>query len=146
MSINSYGVLDTFEDFFNEVASSFAYLYGDPSSSYKEPFPPTNQSIDKETRTLYLEMGLAGYSEEELSLEISNDTLTIKGNPKTEKDDKRIIHQRIKKMTFTRKYSLPAGVYDTSQAKATFENGLLSIVIPAKKKSEALKIAINSKD
>ena len=49
-------------------------------------------------------------------------------------------------MNFTRKYSLPAGVYDTSRAKASFENGLLSIVIPAKKKPEALKIAINSKD
>ena len=146
MSINSYGVLDTFEDFFNEVASSFANLYGDPSSSYKEPFPPTNQSIDKETRTLYLEMGLAGYSEDELSLEISNDTLTIKGNPKANKDDMRIIHQRIKKMSFTRKYSLPAGVYDTSRARATFENGLLSIVIPAREKPETLKIMINSKD
>ena len=146
MSINSYGVLDTFEDFFNDVASSFSRLYGDPDLSYKEPFPPTNQSIDKETRTLYLEMGLAGYSEDELSLEISNDTLTIKGTPKPLKEDKRVIHQRIKKMDFTRKYSLPSGVYDTSKAKATFENGLLSITIPAKKKSEALKIAINSKD
>lgn len=153
MSINSCSVFDTFEDFFNDVNASFSHLYGDPRSSYRESFPPTNQSIDTDTRSLYLEMALAGYSEDELSLEITNDTLTIRGTlkksdePEDPEKGKRVIHQKIKKMNFVRKYSLPTGIYETSEAKASFKDGLLTIVIPKKKvQNEAHLIAINSRD
>lgn len=133
----------TFDEFFDEISSSFSNLYADNRFSYTEVFPPTNQLIDKD-KNLILQFALAGYSQDELSIDLLHDIIDIKGTPKEESSDGlKVVHQRIKKMTFERKYALPAGRYDLSKASAKFENGLLTIIIPASEAAKPTKLTIN---
>lgn len=103
--------------------------------SYSTPFPPVN--IDSDKDGCIIQLGLAGWKKEYLSLKIEKDTIIIKGNPPKEEASKKEIKRRMKKVEFQRIYRVPE-IYDISKTKASYEDGLLEITIPYKRKEETL--------
>jgi HSP20 family protein len=80
---------------------------------------------------------LPGIDPNQVEITVTQDTLTIKGEAKTEQEDRRRNYYRreLRHGAFIRSIALPAGVYG-DQAKASYRNGILEIRVP---KSERAK-------
>jgi HSP20 family protein len=91
-----------------------------------------------------LKAALPGIKADEVQLNISGDVLTIKGETKHEEEKKdKSWHIREHRWgAFERSVTLPTGVI-SDQAKADFENGILTITLP--KAAEAKPKTINVK-
>jgi molecular chaperone IbpA len=104
-------------------------------------YPPYN--ITKESDTTYVvELAVAGFSEEDINVEVTDSVLTVSGNIDSV-DKNEYIHKGIAARAFERTFTLA----DTVIVKdATLKNGMLRImlenVIPEEKKPQ--KIAINT--
>ncbi len=97
---------------------------------------------DEEGVTLRFE--LAGVEPKDVDIRFENGVLTLRGERKLEKEDKRESYHRIELGygTFTRSFSLPSTV-DAEKIRAEAKNGILSVSLP--KKAEARPRAIQVK-
>ena len=117
-------------------------------------YPPYN--IERTGENSYrITLAVAGFAEPELSIEVKENTLTVRGeNPQTKVEEKQgeVLYQGIAARAFERVFQLA----DFVEVKgATLENGLLHVdlarEIPEKMKPRQIKIAsgednvINSK-
>lgn len=97
-----------------------------------------------ETPTEYVvELEAPGYEEEELTLEVSDHTLSITGKreEETEEEEKTFrMHERLEH-TFERMFVLPIEV-DSEHLTATFEKGVLKVHAPKLEIAKPRKIAI----
>ncbi len=86
-----------------------------------------------------------GVSEKDVKIEIADDTMTIIGEKRQEKEEKEKNYYRVERSygSFQRVLSLPEDA-NQDDVKATFKNGVLSINMPRKalKKSDIKKIEI----
>jgi molecular chaperone IbpA len=123
-----------FDTFFNRLfANDFAATNGGG-------YPPYN--IRKLDDYKYaIELALAGFSKDDLDIELAEGTLTIKSAPVERKVDDEYIHHGIAKRVFTRKFHL---ANDIVVKGADLYNGLLTVelerVIPEEKKPRKIKI------
>ena len=89
-------------------------------------------------------MELAGVEPKDVDIRFENGVLTLKGERKLEREDKRDNYHRIELSygTFTRSFSLP-GTVDSEKIRAESKNGVLTVHLP--KKPEAKPKAIQVK-
>jgi HSP20 family protein len=103
-------------------------------------------ATDQEYR---LTVEIPGVAEKDVTVNISGNTMTIKGEKKQEKEEKDKDYYRIERNygSFQRILSLPEDV-DQDAIKATFKNGVLSVTMPRKvtAKSEVKRIEISATD
>ena len=83
---------------------------------------------------------LPGLSDKDVELKLANDMLTIKGEKKEEKEEKRKGYYLSERRygAFERSFRVPEGA-DSDKVEAKFSNGVLTITMP--KKPEAMKAA-----
>jgi HSP20 family protein len=89
---------------------------------------------------------LPGLKAEDVQINVANDILTIKGESK-QMDEKKEKSWHIREQrwgTFERSIMLPTGV-QSEQAKADFENGILTITLPKSEQSKPRTITIKPK-
>ena len=90
---------------------------------------------------------LPGMDEKDIDVSVSRDVLTIKGEKKAEKEEKKPSYYRMERTygTFQRSIPLPEGV-EKDQVKATFKKGVLNVVIPKSEKTvkESKKVEIKT--
>lgn len=88
-----------------------------------------------------LNMAIAGYNQEDVSIELHNNTLTITGKPPIVEDDANYIHKGISLAPFERKFDVLEYMDVTS---ASYKNGILTIdleqSIPEDKKPKIINI------
>jgi molecular chaperone IbpA len=105
-------------------------------------FPPYN--IERLGDNTYrITMAIAGFGENDLSIEVKEGTLTIRGEKKAEETSRQFIHQGIAARNFERRFRLAEYV---EVSKANLTNGLLHIDLK-RELPEAMKprtIAIGS--
>ncbi len=103
-------------------------------------------ATDQEYR---LTVEIPGVTEKEVTVHISGNTMTIKGEKKQEKEEKDKDYYRIERSygAFQRILSLPEDV-DQDAIKASFKNGVLAVTMPRKglAKSEGKRIDITTPD
>lgn len=130
----------SFPSIFDSVFSDFDSLMTNPRLSFNEIFPPTN-IFYYSNGTAELSFALAGYSKEELSVEVNGNKIIIEATPAPtdEKDGMYYGKQKIRKDAFRRVYSLPTDFYDFEKAKVSYVDGLLEIVVPKKEVQEESK-------
>ena len=89
---------------------------------------------------------LPGIKADEVQINVANDILTIKGESKQmdEKKDKSWHIREQRWGAFERSIMLPTGV-KSEQAKADFENGILTITLPKSEQSKPRTITIKPK-
>lgn len=112
------------------------------SDTKNSSYPPYNIEIVEDNRYA-ISLAVAGFSEEELDIQVEKGVLTIRGEKNT-KDDSEYLYHGISNRTFERKFNLADYVEVTN---AGLTNGLLSIDL-VKEIPEAMKpksIAINKK-
>lgn len=93
---------------------------------------------------LTLRFDLAGVEAKDVDVRFENGVLTLRGERKLEKEDRRENYHRVELNygTFTRSFSLP-GTVDADKIRAESKNGVLTISLP--KRSEAKPRAIQVK-
>ena len=140
--------LTPFSNFFDEVFNSrFPDLHSDLGVDFfgKGTYPKVNVR-DEETEVV-IEAEIPGLTKEQVSVEIQDGILRIKGEKRQEDETKKknYIHRELKQSSFCRSFTLNENL-DQSQINAKFENGLLEIVlkklIPSPKKDNVKKIEI----
>lgn len=103
--------------------------------------------ISETDTEIHVKAELPGLSAEDVEIEVADGILTIKGEKKeeTEEKDRRIHHREVVYGAFARKVSLPTDV-KAEKAKASFEKGVLSIVLPKEERALHRKIEIKAKN
>ena len=109
----------------------------------KEWFPSTDVSETKDN--LVLKVELPGLDSKDVKVSVADDLLTIKGEKNQEKDEHDERSHSVERYygSFQRSFRLPASV-KVDKIEASFNNGVLKIVLPkseeAKKKEIEIKI------
>ena len=109
-------------------------------SQYEIPnYPPYNiKKIDKEN--YQLEMALAGFSKNDIDVEVKENTLTISAKS-SDKEDESFVHRGIAQRAFKRQWTLMEHL-EVSDAK--FVDGILIVDmkhnLPEEKKQKTIKI------
>lgn len=111
-------------------------------------FPSLSPAADmyETADELVVELEVPGYEERELTLEVSDHQLTVKGRREEAAETKERsfrLHERLES-TFERRFTLPAEI-DAGRIAATFERGILEIHAPKAKEAIPQRIAIKKK-
>jgi len=121
--------------------SMFERLLG-PSTqqvSNSQGYPPYNIRKDGETK-YFIEMAVAGLSEEDLEVELKEGILSLSSKPSAE-DESTYVHRGIAKRVFERSFTLSD---DIVVKGCTLINGMLTVelekVIPEEKRSRLIPI------
>ena len=109
------------------------------NNSTSTGFPPYNISKGGDF-TYVIEMALAGFSKDDIEIEIADNTLTIRSTKENEENED-TIHRGISYRKFNRKFTLAD---DLVVNEASLENGMLVInlerIVPEEKKPRLLSI------
>ena len=90
-----------------------------------------------------LEFALAGFSREELSIDILPDKNSITVSASSDDDDSSHSTRRIARRSFKKTYVNYDNNLDLSLTVASFNNGLLTITVPRKPEDEPIAINID---
>jgi len=90
---------------------------------------------------------LPGVKPEDVSIDITGETLTIKGESKAEQEVKKedYLYQERRYGIFSRSVALPSGL-KTDKAEAAMENGVLTLTIPKVEEAKPKRISIKAKE
>jgi len=94
-----------------------------------QKYPLTDISYDKKTNIVFVEVALAGFSKDDVSVRLENGNLVISSAGVTaEEDDIEYVQKDIAFRSFERVIKLHEK-YSKGKVNATFENGLLTVMI-----------------
>ena len=91
-----------------------------------------------------LRADLPGLSEEDVSIELEDNLLTVSGERKSEHEDKGEGYHRVERASgrFARSLTLPEGV-DPEAIEASFDRGVLEVRIPKPEERKPRRVAIS---
>jgi HSP20 family protein len=119
-------------------------LMSEPSTG--RPWSPAVDIVETED-ALVLKADLPDVKIEDIDIRVENNTLTVRGHRKFEKDETVKGYHRIERSygEFVRSFALPSTV-DTESVSADYKNGVLAITLPKKEaaKPRQVKVAIQS--
>jgi HSP20 family protein len=130
----------------NSIFNDFARPEGEQESLAMGSFiPPVD--VYEDAQHLVLKLEVPGIKQEDLDVRLENQTLTVKGERKFERDEKEENFHRIERRygSFTRSFTLPQTV-DTTGAKASYDAGVLTVTLAKKEaaKPKQVKIEVGS--
>lgn len=100
---------------------------------FTDRFSAFNPQVDvtENDKEIKVAAELPGLDEKDIEVSLSGDMLTISGEKKAEKEDKRENYYRMERSygSFQRSVALPVEV-DTEKVEATFKNGVLQVTLP----------------
>src|SRR5919106_4842499 len=88
-----------------------------------------NIDLIERDEDVVLRAEMPGVAKENLEVSTAGNTVTIKGTPEATEEKGEYYRCEIADVPFTRTVILPVEVND-SQAKATFKNGVLTLILP----------------
>jgi HSP20 family protein len=102
-----------------------------------------NVDIFEDEEGVALRFELAGVEPKDVDIRFENGMLTLRGERKLEREDKRENYHRVELSygTFTRSFSLP-GTIDAEKIKAESKNGVLTVHLPKKPEAKPKSIQV----
>jgi HSP20 family protein len=107
------------------------------------PSPLPAADLYETEKELIVELDVPGFAEKELAIEVSDHTLTVKGERQEVRDEEKktfYLHERLEKH-FERSFTLPVDA-NVEKMKATFESGVLKVHVPKIEAAKPRKIEI----
>jgi len=104
--------------------------------------PPVDVYEDEHNVTLKIEV--PGIDEKDIDVRIENNTLTVHGERKFEKEEKEENYRRVERQygSFTRTFTLPSTV-DQESVQADYERGVLKVKLAKKAEAKPKQIKVN---
>jgi HSP20 family protein len=119
-------------------------LMAEPSAG--RPWAPAVDILETED-AIVLKADLPDVKIEDIDIRVENNTLTLRGHRKFEKDEKVKGWHRVERSygEFVRSFALPNTV-DTEKVAADYKNGVLSVSLPKKEaaKPRQVKVAVQN--
>ena len=102
--------------------------------------------VIEEKDVIKVKADLPGLKKEEIEVAVDNDTLTIKGEKKQEKEIKEKGYIRSERYygSFHRSFTLPAGV-DPQKVNANYRDGVLEITLPKREEAKKNEVKVEIK-
>ncbi len=100
--------------------------------------------IDETEDAFVVKAELPGVEKDDVSVNIDNDVLTIKGEKKTETEDKKRHRIECTYGSFVRSFTLPQAV-KTEMVEAEYKNGVLNLTIPKSEEAKPKQIEVKIK-
>ena len=127
-----------FDDVFNNVMRDFPQLMQQSTQGY----PVADIWKDSSGNTI-MEFALAGFSKEELNLEVRPDKKSITVSAETKVDEETVdSDRRIARRSFSKTYVNYDNNLDLTSVNAEYDNGLLRITVPTREEVKPLMISI----
>ncbi len=100
--------------------------------------------VYEDEHSLIVKMEVAGIDEKDIDVRLENNTLTVRGERKFEKEEKEENFHRIERRygAFSRAFTLPNTV-DTDKVEAHYENGVLKIRLAKKAEARPKQVKVN---
>ena len=116
------------------------HMQGDPRHNFAIPM-----DVESREDAFVINALLPGIKPEDVDIQIEGETVTIQGEIKLEEDEKAswLLRER-PRGSFSRSLELPTGL-DAENAKASFENGILTLHIPKSPEARPKTIKVNVK-
>ncbi len=126
-----------FEDFLNDFPFAGSLLQN------RDQWLPAVDILEKDGN-LILRAELPGIEEKEIDLKLEGNVLTLRGERKMEKDDRKSNYHRVESYygSFSRSFTLPETV-DRDKIKADYKNGVLTVTIPQKPEVRPREIPVS---
>src|SRR5438270_1251719 len=104
--------------------------------------PAVDVYEDEQQVTLKIEV--PGIDETDIDVRVENNTLTVQGERKIEKEEKEENYRRVERQygSFTRTFTLPQTV-DSEKVSANYDKGVLKISLPKKAEAKPKQIKVN---
>ncbi len=101
--------------------------------------------VYEDEHTVVLKLEIPGVNEQDLKVSVENNTLTIQGERKFEKEEKEENFHRIERRygSFTRTFKLPNTV-DSEQVEAGYDKGILKITLAKRAEAKPKQIKIGT--
>jgi HSP20 family protein len=133
LTVDPFQGLRFFEDAVNR-------LMNEPASG--RPWSPAVDIIETED-ALTLKADLPDVRIEDIDIRVENNTLSIRGHRKFEKDEKVKGYHRIERSygEFVRSFALPQTV-DTEKVTADYKNGVLAVSLPKKEAARPRQVKV----
>jgi HSP20 family protein len=135
--------LDNIQDEVNRVFDSFFDARAYAGRTAERGWDPEVDIVEDKDKVV-VNVDLPGIEKEDIKVSVHDNTLTIKGERKAEKEEKDKNYHRVERVygTFCRSFSLPSMV-DGQKIKAAYKNGVLSIDLPKAEEVKPKEIPIN---
>src|SRR3954463_8108517 len=105
--------------------------------------PPVDVYEDEHNITLKIEV--PGIDEKDIDVRLENNTLTVQGERKFEKEEKEENFRRVERRygSFTRSFTLP-NTLDSDKVEANYDKGVLRIQLAKKSEAKPKQIRVNA--
>ncbi|MBX6359631.1 Hsp20/alpha crystallin family protein [Pseudacidobacterium ailaaui] len=127
----------------NSLFEDFTRGQGEQDALTTAAFVPPVDIYEDEHKVV-LKLEVPGIKQEELDIRVENNTLTVRGERKFEKEEKQENFHRIERRygSFYRAFTVPSTV-DTESVQASYEDGVLKIEMQKKAESKPKQIKVN---
>ena len=138
---NPYRELNALQNSMNRLFDS--QFGGRDESLTTGAFVPAVDVYEDE-HSVQLKLEVPGVAEKDLDIRVENNTLTVSGERKFEKEEKEENFHRIERRygSFTRSFTLPNTV-NTEDIKADYEQGVLKIRLGKRQEAKPKQIKVN---
>lgn len=135
--------LSTWQDRMNRILRESLNPEGSDEALTTSNFAPP-VDIYEDEHNITLKMEVPGIDEKDINVSIENNTLTVRGERRFEKDEKEENFHRVERMygSFTRSFTLPNTV-DLEQVSAQYEKGVLKVRLAKKAEAKPKLIKVN---
>lgn len=122
---------------------AFTRLLSEPTSN--RPWSPAVDIYETENE-LVLKADLPEIDLKDIDVRVENQTLTIAGERKFEKEDSHKGYHRMERNygNFVRSFAVP-NMFDTDKISAEFHNGVLTVTLPKKEAAKPRQVKIEAK-
>jgi HSP20 family protein len=104
-------------------------------------FPLSNVCVNKKSGDLIIEMALAGYNPEDISINTEDSKIVVEGKAQKHDEDFEYRLRDIKQSAF--KQSIPVSTkFDLTKLDAEFKNGILKVIIPVAEERKPKQVKI----
>ena len=100
--------------------------------------------VYEDEHNVSLKIEVPGIDEKDIDVRIENNTLTVDGERKIEKEEKEENYRRVERQygSFTRTFTLPSTV-DAEKVSANYDKGVLKVVLPKRAEAKPKQIKVN---
>jgi len=143
MSLSHYDPLANLPASFRTFEDVVARMLNEPRGA--RPWSPSVDILETENE-LVLKADLPDVKLEDIEVRVENQTLTLKGERKFEKDEAAKGYHRMERSygTFVRSFTVPTSV-DAEKVAAEYKNGVLTVKLPKKEAAKPRQVKIEVK-
>jgi HSP20 family protein len=133
----------TLQDRINRVFRDSYSGAGQDDALTTSSFAPAVDVYEDEHQ-IALKIEVPGIDEKDIDIRVENNTLTVHGERKIDKEEKEENYRRVERQygSFTRSFTLPQTV-DTENVSANYDKGVLTVTLPKKAEAKPKQIKVN---